>query len=183
MIPHLKKGLLEGIRLFFWTFSFFYRHLSFIILSLLPSLFRVVQSWNQFQTPIWMEVFVEFSRVVLFFFIIAFMMNGSIQHLSQKEFWKSVQKHFEWNIRQNWPHVIIGQILIFIICLYGLMNLLFELLLNETTVQMIMILLQIEEYDQHLARESLLFFVKNMSIIPMSMVYILRMLGIGTMKP
>lgn len=182
MIRHMKQGFMEGIRLFFWTFAFFYRHLSLVILSLVPSLFRVMQSWNQFQTPIWMEVMVEISRVVLFFLMIAIMMNRSVKDLFQRKFWESVQKNFDITIRHHWPHVIIFQILIFIICLYWLMNSLFEFLLNKATVQIIMSLIHIEEYDDLTARDSLLFFLKNMSIIPMSMVYLLRMFGIGKMN-
>lgn len=182
MVHLIKQGLIEGIRLFFWTFSFFYRHLPLVFLSLIPSTFRVLQSWSQFQTPIWMEVIVELSRVILFFLIIVFMMNKSIIQLFQKNLWLSIQKQIDLNMRRNWPYVTIGQMIIFILCLYGLMNLLFILLINKETVQIFMNMLHIDKYHVPTTRDSLLFFIKNMSIIPMSMVYLLRMLGIGTIK-
>ena len=179
IIHQLRQGLMEGIRLFFWTFAFFYRHLSLVILSLIPTSFRVMQSWHQFDTPIWMEVVVEFSRVVLFFLIIAIMLNARIKQLFQKELWQTIKKQVQNYMRQSWPYITIGQILIFIICMYGLMNFLFEFLINKESVQIIMNAISIDNYDEKIAHDTIIFFIKNLSIIPMSLVYILRMLGIG----
>lgn len=176
----LNEWSAAGIGLFFWTWMFFYSHLSLVALSLIPSTFRLIQMWNRLQTPLWMEIVVESTRVVLFFLILSLMAKTDIQALFRKEFWDNCGKSVAVHLERNWPFVFISQIVVFVVVMYWLMNILFEFILNQGTVPRTMSLLGIESYDNESAYNAMLFFIKNMTIIPMSMAYILRMCGVGT---
>jgi hypothetical protein len=169
----------EGVGLFLATFAFFYSHVSLLLLSLIPSSFRAVQMWNDLATPFWMEVVVELTRVVLFFFILARLEKTDIRQLFHKPFWAGFNIRFTAHMQRNWPHIFIAQIVAFIVLMYGLMNVLIDALVNEHTVRAAMSVLKIEDYDNELADNAVTFFLKNMSVIPMSMVYIARMCGFG----
>lgn len=175
----LKEWGVAGIGLFFWTWKFFYSHLSFVALSLIPSTFRLIQMWNKLQTPLWMEIVVESTRVILFLLILSLMAKTGIKALFQKEFWDGCGKSVALHLERNWPHVFIAQMVVFVVVMYWFMNILIEFVLTKGTVPWTMSLLGIESYDHESAYNAILFFIKNMTIIPMSMVYILRMCGIG----
>lgn len=175
----LKQWSKEGIGLFFWTFAFFYSHLGLIILSLVPALFRMIQMWNELQTTVWMEIVVESARVVLFFVMIPLIAKTGVPSLFHKPFWTALSQRMTVQLQRNWPQVMLAQFIVFLIAMYWLMNTLFELLLGEWTVSMIMNVVNITQYDYDSAYNAILFFLKNMSIIPMSMAYILRMSGVG----
>lgn len=178
----LARWAREGIGLFLWTFAFFYGHLVFVFLSLIPSSFRVLQSLGGFQTPVWMEVVVEASRLVLFMLIIARMERVGIRQLFEKTFWKDYNQRFTVHIKPHWPQLLIAQLVAFVLLMYALMNALFGWIVNERTVGILMERANIDGYSVETITASLLFFVKNMSNIPMSMVYVARMVGFGAGK-
>ena len=66
-----REWFTEGAGLFLWTAAFFYTHAGFVVLSLVPASFRAVQMWRELNTPMWMEIVVELSRVVLLALILA----------------------------------------------------------------------------------------------------------------
>ena len=76
-------------RLVFWTAAFFYRHLSLVALSLIPSVLRAIQMWNELHTPFWMEIAVALSRVFLFALILAKMADTNLGAVFRKVFWDS----------------------------------------------------------------------------------------------
>ena len=160
------------------SLTFFYGHLSLVALSLVPSSFRAYQMWHHLDTPFWMEVAVELTRVVLFLMMIAFLADRRIHHLKQKEFWIKLGQKSSTVLQESWPWVFIAQILVFLVVLYGIMNWIILFFVGVTFDSIIKIL-AIGEYDPEAARNAYLFFLKNMSVIPLSMVYMLKMFGIA----
>jgi hypothetical protein len=179
----IRQAFTEGIRLFFWSIAFFYRHPSLVLLSLIPSAFRFIQMWNELRTPMWMEVIVEFSRVVLFFLVIARMSGSKLNAVFNQALWKRWNHSLKIELERNWPLTFIAQMAVFVIGLYWLMNSIIEWLLNPSIVTWLMAVFGAEplHYDQMYT--ACQFFLKNMSVIPLSIVYILRMLGMGIHEP
>lgn len=178
MYTHLRIAILAAVRLLFWSISFFYRHPSLILLSLIPATFRFIQMWID-QTPIWMEVIVESARVVLFLLIIALMSQEKFKAVFTQPLWKRWNQSLKIELERNWPLTFTAQILVFIIGLYWLMNSLIEWLLNPAFISAVMSLIGVETFNYEQVYTASLFFLKNMSVIPLSIVYILRMLGLG----
>jgi len=175
----IRNAVSDGVRLFVWSIGFFYRHLSLVLLSLIPSTFRFIQMWNDLNTPLWMEIAVESTRVVLFLLILALMHRSGFRDVFDSALWKRWQRSLKIELERNWPVTFLAQIAVFIIGLYVLMNTTLEWLLNPAFMKGYMVLLGMEEYDYDQVYTAALFFLKNMSVIPLSMVYILRMLGAG----
>ena len=81
-------------------------------------------------------------------------------------------------LQESWPWGFIAQFLVFLVVLYGIMNWIILFFVGATLDSIIKIL-AIGEYDPEAARNAYLFFLKNMSVIPFSMVYMLKMFGIA----
>ena len=175
----IRQAVLNGVQLLFWSIAFFYRHLSLVLLSLIPSTFRFFQMWHDLNTPMWMEIVVESTRVVLFFLILALMHRSGFRDVFNAALWQRWQRGLKIELERNWPLTFLAQIAFFIIGLYVFMNSTLEWLLNPTFMKGYMRLLGVETYDYDQVYTAALFFLKNMSVIPLSMVYILRMLGAG----
>jgi hypothetical protein len=175
----IRQAVSSGVRLFFWSIGFFYRHLSLVLLSLIPSTFRFIQMWNGLNTPLWMEIAVESTRVALFLLILALMHRSGFRDVFDSKLWQRWQRSLKRELERNWPVTFLAQIAVFIIGLYVLMNTTLEWLLNPTFMKVYMALLGMKAYDYDQVYTAALFFLKNMSVIPLSMVYILRMLGAG----
>lgn len=169
----------EGARLIFGAFSFFYRHPVLVVLSLIPSTFRVVQRVQDFDAAFWMEAVVEGTRVLLFVLIIARLERVGVLRLTQKEFWAGYNLRFTSCMSRNWPRVTIAQIVAFIVIMYALMNMLLQWIVNEHTVAAVEDLIGARWGDRTVIVESVMFFLKNMSIIPLSIVCVARMCGFG----
>jgi len=133
-----REWFTEGAGLFLWTAAFFYTHAGFVVLSLVPASFRAVQMWRELNTPMWMEIVVELSRVVL-----------------------------------------LAQIAGFLLLVYGLMNGLIAVIVNEGTVRMAAEMAGFGHDKREAASNAVVYFLKNMSVIPMTMVYLARMIGFG----
>jgi len=183
MKKKIRLAFAEGIRLFVWCISFFYRHPDLILLSLIPSTFRFIQMWNDLQTPIWMEAVVEFSRVVLFFLVIARMSCSEFKAVFNQALWRRWNHSLKIELERNWPFTFTAQIAVFVIGLYWLMNSAIEWLLNPVFVAGFMAAFGVETYHYDQIFTAALFFLKNMTVIPLSIVYILRMLGVGIHEP
>jgi hypothetical protein len=139
--------------------------------------------WNNLHTPIWMEVIVESSRVVLFFLVIARMSESNFQDVFKQALWKRWNHSLKIELERNWPFTFMAQILVFVIGLYWLMNSMIEWLLNPAFVTWFMAVFGVETFRYDQIFTASLFFLKNMSVIPLSIVYILRMLGVGIHEP
>mgnify|MGYP007126157180 CR=1 FL=1 len=179
IMGNVQQALGAGIRLFFWSIQFFYRHPSLILLSLIPSTVRFIQMWNDLRTPFWMEIVVESTRVVLFFLIFALMSRAGLRRAFGKNLWTRWNRSLKIELERNWPLTFFAQIAVFVVGLYWLLNSTLEWLLNPAFVNGLMSVIGVEAFDYDQFFTSALFFLKNMSVIPLSMVYILRMLGVG----
>src|SRR5690606_19361578 len=145
----------------------------------IPSTFRYIQMWNDLHTPMWMEIAVESTRVVLFLLIFARMSKSAFKDVFKSSLWSRWQYSLKVELERNWPWTFLAQIAVFIIGLYVLMNSLIEWLLNPAFVKAAMSIFGAAHYDYDRIYVAALFFLKNMSVIPLSMVYILRMFGAG----
>lgn len=173
----MKNWSIAGVNTFLSSVVFFYSHATLVLISLIPSLFRSFQMWHSLDTPVWMEIVVELTRIVLFLLIIVRLSEIKVHELFQKETWNRLGNIRSIRMEQNWPHIFIAQLIVFIVILYGLMNLLIHLVVNISLSTLT------DSFDIQKKYEAVyntcLFFLKNMSVIPLSMVYILKMCGIG----
>lgn len=179
MDKNIRFAVARAVHLLFWCMAFFYRHPALVLISLIPSSFRFIQMWNDLNTPVWMEVVVESTRVVLFFLMLALMSGAGFPAVFDSALWRRWQRSMKIELERNWPWAFLAQIAVFIIGLYVLLNTTLEWLLNPSFVDGAMRIAGVKSYDYDQVYTAGLFFLKNMSVIPLSMVYILRMLGAG----
>lgn len=163
-----------GLKSFLSVITFFYSRPSLILLSLIPSSIRAFQMWSE-NAPIWLEAIVAMSRIFLFLLMIALMARVSINDLLKKPFWESFSQLCSRQFKSNWPDVFMGQLMAFIILLYGLGNGLVILLSHG-------FLVVIDLFTQRLTNDDALYhafvyFLKNMSVIPLALVFVLYMCG------
>ncbi|MFD0868019.1 hypothetical protein [Paenibacillus residui] len=169
-----------GLHTLFSSVLFFYRHLSLLILALIPSCIRAYQMWNQLQVPMVFEILVELTRIVLFLLMLCLMTTGNLTSLWRKRFWQRLGDSCSLHLKKNWPCFFLAQIVIFLVFLYGLGNLAIIVIENLSLTPILDILdINSVEHSAQSAYNAYLFFLKNMSVIPLAMVYILIMLGVG----
>ncbi|REJ12820.1 MAG: hypothetical protein C6W59_12510 [Paenibacillaceae bacterium] len=174
-----REWFTEGAGLFLWTAAFFYTHAGFVVLSLVPASFRAVQMWRELNTPMRMEIVVELSRVVLLALILARLEKLPVRLLLRKAFWNDFRTRCAAYLGRNWPHVLLAQIAGFLLLVYGLMNGLIAVIVNEGTVRMAAEMAGFGHDKREAASNAMVYFLKNMSVIPMTMVYLARMIGFG----
>lgn len=179
----IKKILdwsMEGINTFLSSVVFFYSHAELVLISLIPSLFRSFQMGHNLDTPLWMEFVVELTRIILFLLIVGRLSEVGVKKMFQKEFWNRLGNVCSIQIEKNWPHIFIAQLIVFIVILFGLMNLLIQLTVS-ISLSTFMDFFDIQN-NYETAYNAFLFFLKNMSVIPLSMVFVLKMSGIGSIE-
>jgi hypothetical protein len=71
---------------------------------------------------IWMEIAVALSRVFLFALILAKMADTNLGAVFRKVFWDSWNRSLTAQMKKNWPHAVIAQIVVFVAVLYWLMS-------------------------------------------------------------
>ncbi|MBW8347899.1 hypothetical protein K0H71_00390 [Bacillus sp. IITD106] len=165
-----------GLETFLSSLLFFYSYLSLLLISLIPSLIRAYQMFNV-QTPVWSEVVVGLTRIFLILLMISILSKNHVIKLGKKEFWDRLAKSCSVQMKKNWPYGFISQIIVFIAILFGLGNLLIELIVRSSLIP-IMEILGFKSYDNTAAHNAYLFFLKNMSVIPLAIVFILKMCGV-----
>jgi|GEM_PF-425333 hypothetical protein len=174
-----REWFTEGAGLFLWTAAFFYTHAGFIVLSLVPASFRAVQMWRELNTPMWMEIVVELSRVVLLTLILARLEKMPVRLLLRKAFWNDFRTRCAAHLGRNWPHVLIAQFAGFLLFMYGLMNELIDVIVNDWTVDAVLAIAGFGHDKREAVSNAMVYFLKNMSVISMTMVYLVRMIGFG----
>jgi len=135
--------------------------------------------WRELNTPMWMEIVVELSRVVLLALILARLEKLPVRLLLRKAFWNDFRTRCAAYLGRNWPHVLLAQIAGFLLLVYGLMNGLIAVIVNEGTVRMAAEMAGFGHDKREAASNAMVYFLKNMSVIPMTMVYLARMIGFG----
>jgi len=170
-----------GLHTLFSSILFFYRHFSLLIFALIPSCIRAYQMWNQLQVPMLFEVLVELTRIVLFLLMVCLMATEKLTSLWHKNFWQRLSHSCSLHLKKNWPHFFLAQIVIFLVFLYGLGNLAIVVIVNLSLTPILDILeINSVEHFTESAHNAYVFFLKNMSIIPLAIVYMLTMLGVGS---
>lgn len=165
------------------SICFFYSHVTLLLISLIPSCIRAFQMWNHLQVPILFEVIVESARIILFLFMICLMSKAKIKSLLEKDFWQRLRDSCSMHLQKNWPLVFIAQIVIFVLFLYGLGNLMINTIVNSSLSTILdMLKINSVEHAADSAHNAYLYFLKNMSIIPISLVYMLNMFGVKQTK-
>ncbi len=168
-----------GLNTLLSSIQFFYRHLSLVFLSLIPSSLRAYQMWNPANAPFWIGIIVELARIILVLCIICFISKASIKTLRSKAFWNKFGNLLAAQLKNNWPHRFIAQIVIFIAILYGFGNFLLAGI-SKAVIPFIDVQ-RFESYDPSNAYNACLFFLKNMSIIPLAIVYLFKVCGLKPM--
>ncbi|ARA98188.1 MULTISPECIES: hypothetical protein [Geobacillus] len=170
----LKYGKI-GLETFGASILFFYSHLSLLLISLVPSLSRAFQMLMD-ESPIWLEVIVTLTRVFLFLMMISLMSKSNLNELKEKQFWDKLMQSCSTYFNKNWPYGFISQMIVFIVLLTGLGNLLIILIsgLFTSTLEW----LDIKPAEPTAAYDACVYFLKNMSVIPLALVYVLKMCGV-----
>ncbi|MEI3613134.1 hypothetical protein [Pseudogracilibacillus sp. SO30301A] len=166
----------SGLKTLLASIVFFYSHLSLILIALIPSLIRAFQMLND-QSPIWLEVIVELTRLLLILVMICMMSKQSIKNIGDKEYWNRLGKQCSLHFKRNWPYHFTAQIIVFIVLLFGLGNLLIKIIVSGSLTPMIEIL-GFKSFGYKESYNAYLFFLKNMTVIPLAIVFILKMCGI-----
>lgn len=162
------------------SITFFYRHVSLLIISLIPAGIRLYQMWNELKTPFWLEVIVEIARLFLCLVMIAYLTNANWQTMRKKRFWKQLATTCSFHLQKHWPHVFLAQIAVFFICLYAIGNLAVTMVVQLSLVPILNLLnIAATEHALEAGHNAYVFFLKNMSIIPLTIVYMLNMFGVG----
>jgi hypothetical protein len=174
IVPAVKQGL----KTLFSSITFFYSHLILVVLSLIPSTFRAIQMWHELNTPVILEIIVECTRVILFILMISLLSQLHLKELFNKPVLNTLMAQWSQRLKANWPHTTLAQIAVFIIVLYFLANLLISTIVN-ITIEPLMALLKISSENLGQAEEAYRFFFKNMTIIPLAMVFTLKIFGAG----
>lgn len=163
-----------GIETFLSSVKFFYCHITLLIVSLIPSTIRAFQMMNQ-NLPLWLEGVVGITRIFLFLLIVSFLGNIHIRELKHKDFWEKFAQTCSIQFKKSWPHGFFAQICVFIVLLYGLGNLL--IILMSKIFILLLGAFEIYGSDTTALYNASVYFLKNMSVIPLSIVYILYMCG------
>jgi len=166
----------SGLQTLQTSILFFYSHLSLLMIALIPSFIRAFQMWSH-QSPIWLEIIVELTRVFLVLVMICIISKQSIKNIRDKEFWDGLGKQCSLHVKKNWPYHFTAQVIVFIVLLFGLGNLLIKLIVSASIIPIIEIL-GIKSYEFTAAYDAYLFFLKNMTVIPLAMVFVIKMCGI-----
>lgn len=164
-----------GLRTMSTSMRFFYGHTTLIIISLVPSLSRAMQMLY-FHHSILLELIVTVTRIALFLFIISYMTKTPLAKLTNGDFWAKLLQTSSKRFEHYWPYGTIVQLIVFVVFLFGVANgliYIFSHLFIYTIQQM---------YGGNIPLDALhnasVYFLKNMSVIPLSLVYIAMMFGV-----
>lgn len=169
-----------GLKTLVDSITFFYRHVSLLIISLVPACIRLYQMWNDLKTPFWLEVIVEIARVFLCLVMISYMSKVNLKTMRDKRFWKQFTTTCSFHLQQHWPNVFLAQIAVFIIFLYAIGNFAITIIVQLSLVPILNLFhITITEHALEAGYNAYVFFLKNISIIPLTIVYMINMFGVG----
>ena len=156
------------------SIQFFYSHILLIVVSLIPSIIRAIQMLNS-DAPIWLDGIVWVTRCFFFLLVISVLARFRIKELRNKEVWDKISNSCSVQLKRTWPYGFSAQLIVFFIFLYGIGNLLIMLMswLFISTLET----MGIQVADFNAIYNASLYFLKNMTVIPLTFVYILNMIG------
>lgn len=172
-----------GLNTLISSLKFFYSRPSLIIIALIPACIRMYQMWNALKTPMWLEAVVEITRVFLCLVMISYLSKVHMKTLRNKRFWKQIATTCSLHLQKHWPHVFLAQIAVFFIGLYAFGNFAITIVVQLSLIPILNVFnIVLSEPRLDAAYQAYIFFLKNISIIPLTIVYMLNMFGVGKSK-
>lgn len=165
-----------GIVTFLLSTRFFFSHLSLLLVAFIPALLRAYQMLKP-ETTIWLEIIVELTRVIMILLMICLLSKTNVTDLRRMPFWNGLWKLFLLHMKNNWPYGIVAQIIVFLALVYGMGNLLISIVSGSFVPTLVTF--GLDPYGHIAVHNACLFFLKNMTVIPLTMVYFLLMCGIN----
>lgn len=165
-----------GVETLLNSIKFFYSHLTLLLVSLIPSTIRAIQMLHE-DTPVLLEGVVFITRIFLFIIIIIIMTKSNLHELRNKSFWDKITNSSANEFKKNWPYGFLAQIIVFVVFLFGIGNLLI-VLFSHLFVEII----SFPSFDTDAVYNASVYFLKNMSVIPLTMVYIIYICGLKPNK-
>jgi hypothetical protein len=168
------RQLVMPLELLFCSAAIYFTHLILIAISIIPAAIRATQMLdNKYLSSHALEAVAGISRVVLVFAIIGVGTNASIIGiLSGQALTESFYESFLY-AKVAWPSIIL-QVILFGL-LFGLINLLIGHIVRKVSAA--------ESPAASSSRKigvgnAVLFVIKNALIIPISLIYLLRVVGL-----
>ena len=178
MAGHLfEKWLKPGLNTLIRCIRFFYGHPILVLIAFIPASTRFYQMWLDLNTPVWVEVLTETTRLVLFLMIVSILSKVPFKHVFYRDFWNGVGKNCTLILNKHWPAIMLSQFIVFIIVLYGLMNIFINIIVN-ISLGPVSESFNIEDSKTASLKNALLFFLKNISVIPLAMTYMVMVFGL-----
>ena len=172
----IKTVLLSGISLFGWSAAFYVSHLSLVLLSTLPAAVRTYQIYHG-NTPFALEVLVEMLRLVL---VAAMIYCGSgrsgplIAAETWRTIWKSAFARTAEIAKEQWVKAAVKYAVV--IALMLVFNKCVDFVFTANNARAVMDGLSIGGLDAAPAAQAGKYFVKNIFVIPVTLVSVLRLI-------
>ncbi|WP_228409487.1 hypothetical protein [Radiobacillus deserti] len=129
-------------------------------------------------TPLILELVVESTRIIMFVLMVPLLEKREYAVIKQKTFWDELLASASLKLKNNFPHIFIAQLVIYILILAVLGNVLIRILVNSSFLYIIE-LFSLDGYAESAVYHAYLYFLKNISIIPLTMVFVLKVIGVG----
>lgn len=163
-----------GLETCFTATKFFYSHFSLLFVSFISASIRAFQMLYE-DAPFSLEGVVVLARCFLFILIISKLTGVKINKLKNKDLWDKLGKTWAVQFNKNWPYGFLSQIIVFLALLFGLGNLIITLLSRLFVTTLEFMDFPINDLDG--AYHASVYFLKNMSVIPLTIVYMLYVCG------
>jgi len=173
----LSDQLQLAAGLLVWSTGFYFFHLVLIAISIIPSAIRVAQMLNRrYLTSPALEAIAGLSRVVLVFAIISVGAHVSSEALFSGQALTVLWYNAFMFATEHWEAIIV-QVILFSL-LFGLLNLLIRRAVTRMAATAYVQRRIGESGDTSAIQDAVLFLIKNAVIIPVSLVYMLRVLRV-----
>ncbi len=155
-------------------FGFYFRHPAVWALSVPVALLRM---WQGYQAAAWSlpfmaaELLVEGGRILQYVLVLAIGAGKTLRAMGSRDTWIEILQGAGRMTLQAFLWELLGYALV-----VGLMNLLFAAVLREANVEALLSSLGLDALDPLRARQALLLALKNLLLIPVSVIMLFRML-------
>jgi hypothetical protein len=173
----LINQLQLAVDLLVWSVGFYFSHPLLIAISIIPSIIRMAQMLNKrYLTSHALDAIAGLSRVVLVFAIIAVGAQVSSEALFSGEALAVLLYNAFIFVTEHWGEILVQSV--FFGLAFGLLNLLIAYAIRRVVASDQMERLAATGRDVTALGEATRFVIKNAIVIPVSLVYLLRMLHI-----
>jgi hypothetical protein len=164
------------LKLLSWSAAFYFTHFILIAISIVPAAIRAVQMLhNKYLSSNALEAVAGIARLVLIFAIIGVGVKAGLAGvLSGQALTESIYQSFRY-ARVNWPSIIL-QVLLFAL-LFGLINLLIAYVVKRVSTAKLSQSPEAGSSRKTSVGNAVLFVIKNTLVIPIGMIYLLRVVG------